>query len=194
MKRFDLLKIISVRICWSKGKDWLISKNIQRLDKSFFNHVFLMITFSNGLVLILESHFKGGVQITTVNRLARAKASGKVIFTYEHEIKMEEESMMHIWSRFCDLDGDGYDIKRIIGYWLWIRLTSKKGKKAWKLHSKGKYTCNELVVELLSGLCEKLPVRDFRLTPEGLFVRFIGESSLKKFAPKPKYPKHAIID
>ncbi len=177
------MKIIEVREGWSRGKNLIPSGLIRRLEDSYFNHVYLVFVFDNGLVLIYESHVTGGVQITPYEHLQNAMLpGGKVVDIFEKKLDMTEDEMQVAWSTAVELHGDRYDKGQILRYYLWIRLSHKKGEKILRLHNDGKYTCNEFVLTVLQkAVPEKYEFLDFSYTPERLFVYENGQRSKEMF-------------
>jgi hypothetical protein len=188
--------IVSVHNGWSAGKSFFPSGLIRRLDrvrydnkwhKSAINHVYRVFTFESGAQFICESHFKGGVQITSYTRLLKAVESGKVTKVYESEAKVSPAEAAEMWNRYLLFEGSGYDKKLILLYYVWNR-TGRKADKLLSRNRKHKFTCNELFVKVGRGidpLCVYATVKD---TPELLIYKDIGYPSA--LLPKTIYKYH----
>lgn len=179
---------LKVAIGWSRGAG-LVSRLIRRLDAprwdgrrlpSAINHVYLKFWFLNGLVLVFESHFKGGVQITPWSHVARAQIAGKVEWVYEKALDLDAENRRKVWGRCEALHGQGYDSKLILVYYLWIRVFGRRPDAKWLPRvPNNAWTCNELVVWALRALPDYGVALSYKtsLTPEALFRMFVGDPS-----------------
>ena len=170
-------------IGWSRGKG-LVSKAIQKLDNSYFNHVYRRFITKCGLSLIYESHLSGGVQITPYEHLLSAKTKGIVEKTFEVEVPIDDADTQLLWNDCIPLHGKKYDSHQILLYFTWIRIFKRGSKYRKRLDKKNhpdKYTCNEFVLQsgkygdpFVAGL-------DFSYTPEMLFKHINHCSSLDMF-------------
>ena len=139
------------------------------------NHVYRRFEFENGLSLITESHFSGGVQITPRAHLLTAIKTGKVTHCYEKELDLTPVQMRRLWNKHLELHGDSYDIGLIISYWTWLRLGRRRDSRRFERNKKNnKWTCNEYYVATAAGIEPDIPERDLRLTPEALFIKTFG--------------------
>ena len=170
-----------LRIGWSRGKNFIPSGAIRRLDNSYFNHVYWVFVLEDGSELIYESHMSGGVQITPYEHLDRARAVGKVTAIHENTIVINPFVIRDLWEQCVTLHGDSYDTGQIIRYYMWIRLFRRKGTKMVRLNDDGKYTCNEFVVETGRKVIKKMEDLDFSYTPERLFQFVNGMPSKEMF-------------
>jgi len=170
-------------IGWSRGKSF-VSRAIQKLDQSYFNHVYRKFVSKCGLILIYESHMSGGVQITPYQHLLSAKTKGIVEKVFEVEVPLDDADTQLLWNDCIPLHGKSYDKHQILLYFTWIRIFKKSSNYRKRLDRKNhpdKYTCNEFVVEsgkygdpLVEGL-------DFSYTPELLFRHIEHKRSLDMF-------------
>jgi len=166
---------ISARIGWSRGAS-TVSRAIQKLDDSYWNHVYFRFNFADD-ALIYESHLKGGVQLTPLHHLLTAMATGKVLVHYEQDLELTPAQAKLLWEDCLPFHGDSYDTARILGYFLWIKLRKGKGKP--RLHMKDRFTCNEFCVAAGRQMIDKLHDVDFSYTPERLFRLFHGGTHSK---------------
>ena len=172
-------KFQEVRIGWTRGNA-IVSKLIRRLDDSYFNHVYFKFTTNSNIKLIYESHLKGGVQVTPYEHLLSAKIHGKVELIHEDKLDLSPENVQLLWNNCLPHHGAEYDTRQILIYYAWIRLfRRKKGAKVLKLHKKGCYTCNELVVSAGKGIIPEFRDTDLSYTPESLF-RLMHEGQTSK--------------
>jgi len=166
-------------IGWSRGKGF-VSKMIRRLEKSYFNHVYLKFDLNNGMKLIYESHLKGGVQITPYEHLLAAKVKGQVLDVEEVDLDLTPDQCQLLWNNCIPLHGDSYDGRQILIYYAWIRLLrKKKNAKLFKLNNRDRFTCNEFVVRAGQYVVPEITGLDYSYTPERLFALFhAGEGSV----------------
>jgi len=176
--------ILAVYNGWSRGSSF-ISKAIRYLDivkfagkkyKSAVNHVYRRFVFDSGISIIFESHIKGGIQINSWTKVLRACKTGKVTGIYEEKINLDSEQMAELWNRYLIFEGDGYDRKLILLYYLWHR-TGRLFTKLLLRHRKSKFTCNEIFIETGKGidpLCKNI---DLTYTPERLILKATGKPS-----------------
>jgi hypothetical protein len=178
--------IIRVDNGWSRGKSFFPSGLIRRLDRvefdgktypSAINHVYRKFTFSNGVQMICESHFKGGVQINSYTRLLKAVKSGKVTRVFESQVFMSKQEMAELWNRYLMFEGAGYDKKLILLYYVWNR-TGRVCDPLLSRNRKHKFTCNEIFYTVGKGLdplCDDATIKD---TPEKLIYKHLSYPSV----------------
>ena len=165
---------IKVSLGWSRGTTF-VSRMIRRIDGGYFNHVYWRFDFSDGGSLIYESHLSGGVQITPYEHLLSAKVKGTVSDVFELDMKMTADQVQTLWNACLPFHHEAYDIKRIVGYYFFIRVAKRVGHKFLKIQNNNKMTCNEFVVA--SGQAAEIPAfqkLDFSYTIEPLFKYFCG--------------------
>jgi hypothetical protein len=178
--------VVRVDNGWTAGKNFFPSGLIRHLDrvkyegkwyKSAVNHVYRKFTFANGMQIICESHFKGGVQINSYTKLLRAIRAGKVTRVYEKQVELSLEDMAELWNRYLMFEGAGYDKKLILLYYIWNR-TGRAFDKLLSRNRKSKYTCNEIFYTVgrdIDPLCKEATIKD---TPEKLIFKVVGKPSI----------------
>lgn len=173
--------IQDIRIMFTAGNtitSWLI----RRLDRAYvdggrtvpskINHVGLRIIYNNGPDLICQSHGLHGVGLCFTSDLKRAVSDGKVYRYAEKSLCLHQWQMAVIERRMAELTGAGYDYWMIAIYYLAIRLHFRKPSAG----VYDRYTCNELVATLLSGIVPWIR-DDGTQTPEVLFAAAFAEPS-----------------
>ena len=163
-------KFTSLSMGWSRGKDFIPSGIIRKIDNSYFNHVFWVFELSDGVRLMYESHLSGGVQITPYEQLLKAWKGGKVLDFYEKCMDFTDDEIERVWDSCVTLHGDGYDKGQIIRYYLWTKCFKRKTERVLRLYDDGKYTCNELVVTSVRANVDRMACLDYSYTPEMLFM------------------------
>ena len=178
--------IVRVDNGWSAGSKLFPSGLIRHLDrvkyegkwyKSAVNHVYRKFTFANGMQIVCESHFKGGVQINSYTKVLRAVRDGRVTKLYEKEVEIGPEERAELWNRYLMFEGNGYDKKLILLYYVWNR-TGRVFDKLLGRGRKAKYTCNEIFVTVgkdVDPLCAGASIKD---TPENLIMKQVGKPSI----------------
>lgn len=169
------------------GGPGLVSALIRRLDRVEFegqkhapviNHIYRRFEFSDRPSLIVESHFKGGVQITPLAHLQDARKIGKVTHCFEKKIEVCADDADEIWRNHERLHGDSYDVGLILSYWTWLRFGGRDETRQFNRNQENnRWTCNEYYVASGAGLEPDLPEMDLRLTPEALFILTFGMPS-----------------
>jgi len=168
--------IDTVAIGFSRGRG-IVSRAIQKMDDSYFNHVFMAFRFQN-VSLIYESHIDHGVQLSPFSHIMSAMLDGKVETFELHWLKqLTETQKLSIWNNCAKLHGKPYDAREILVYYLWIRICKRKGDAPDTFNKRGKYTCNELVVSACRNNVAQLAGTTYKDTPESLFRILYGKPS-----------------
>ena len=147
------MKPVRVSLGFTSGSSFL-SSLIRKLDSvpgvKPVNHCFWKFYFDkddNQQSLVYESHLKGGVQITPWERVAHARTVGKIYRISVIDIGLGGIEAQRIWDvcwRY--LHGKSYDVRRIIGYYIWIKVTKRKSNSMLNFHRKNMLTCNEFII------------------------------------------------
>ena len=166
-KDFTMRDILRVTVGFNRGTSTL-SKAIQSVDDSFFNHVWLGITYPT-VELLVES-LEHGIQLTPREHLERAKKAGKLTTYYEVELPhLSQKDRTAIYDRALTVYGRGYDFKQLLRYLLWLKLGNIFKKSVLSRNDSDRFTCNELVIYTLKPIVQIFKHTDYSYTPERIF-------------------------
>ncbi len=154
-----------------------------------FNHVFWVFDFSRGPSLIYESHVRGGVQVTPLEQLDEAQKAGKVLYYYLRPLELDQVRCSKLWNACAKLHGAGYDIRHLLGLFLWLKWYGRDMEKRpawlnWALNEV--YICSELTEVTARSigldLCgpHSTPATS---TPESQFLQILGMPSEVAYCP-----------
>jgi len=157
----------------------VVSKLIRHLDKvegvkEPVNHVAWKF-YWGPLVLLYESHLKGGVQITPWLHVEEAQASGRIYRIVEYRMPATAFQVQLLWRECEKRDKLGYDRLRILGYYAWIRGSRRTNEDFLKIHRENAMTCNELLVDTGRLIFECMQDLDFSNTPNKV-MKFCQET------------------
>lgn len=159
-------------IGWSRGEVF-ISKVIETFD-GYFSHVYYKFVFDNGLELVYESYWNGGVQITPYSHVLEAQERGDISTICEY--KLEDCIPDELWKECLKLHGDKYDKAKLALYFIWMRIFRGRNKKI-VTRRNGEYTCNEFCIEAGRKAVRRMKNLDFSKTPNLLFKFFYGRDA-----------------
>ena len=122
---------VEMGFCLGAGVVSRIISDVDRLPGiAPVSHVFWKFLFDkedHTEALIYESHLSGGVQITPWTHFMRAKRLNKIIAYESYDVGLSTYQAQQLWHTCAALmHKEGYDVKRILGYLLWIKLARRK--------------------------------------------------------------------
>lgn len=184
--------IKDIRVGFTAGTG-IISHAIRMVDRadvdgvkvpSAINHVLLRVIYQDGMDFVFQSHGNGGVGICFTNDIKRAISDGKVFRYADKSLGLNQQLCDLCVSRMMTFTGAGYDQLAILAYYLSLAL---KIKKASEMHDFDRYTCNEAVIKVLSGMVSWAN-SDVRPTPEPIFAAVFQCQSPVYFKNNPSVP------
>lgn len=182
------MRDLVVSLGWCIGSS-PVSHVISKLDAfhwngqwlpSVWSHVYLLFEWLNGPALVYESLMSTGVHVSPFERLAR---SPKVVRRYEHDLQLTQEQALALWARCVELEGSGYDWRKIAGLYAWIRWAGRDATKRPRLLDRtidDNYICAEFVQAAVEAIgldvCGSVAT-PATVTPESIWIALMGVPS-----------------
>ena len=171
-----MLDFEKVEAGFARGSPLIPSRMIEWLD-GHYSHCYWKFTLKNGMILLYEAHYDGGVQITPYEHFLEAVKDRTIEDYQEIPIVCDPDAL---WNECVKYHGDPYDVGQIVRCFIWIKYQHARGKKVLRLYCDGKFTCNEFMVETGRLIVRDWEKLDYSFTPNRLFKFLNGKQDIPK--------------